>query len=458
MGSKEVSLLVRGIANMFRIAELRKRLFFTFGLLAVYRLGIFVTTPGVDRQAMKSYLESAGGLLSLFNLFSGGALEQLSIFALGIMPYISASIIMQLLAVVIPAIEKLQKEGELGRRKITQYTRYGTILLSVIQGFSIAFYLESIGKGTDPAMGGMGLGLEVVHTPGWGFRLLTVLTLTAGTAFIMWLGEQITERGIGNGISLIIFAGIVARLPDAVVQTLMQFRSGNEELNPTKMLILGVLMIATIAVIVFFERGQRRIPVQYAKRVVGRKIYGGQSTHLPLKVNTSGVIPPIFASSILMFPATVGSWIPPLQKVSEVLDQGGWIYNSLYVALIIFFAYFYTAVTFNPVDVADNMKKHGGYIPGIRPGKKTAEYIDKVLTRITCGGALYLSVVCVLPTIIMNYFSVPFYFGGTSLLIVVGVALDTVQQIEGHLITRNYEGFTGPRGPRIRGRSTRMAA
>lgn len=450
--ASEVSLLNR-IANIFRIAELRKRLLFTLALLAIYRLGIFVTTPGVDRVAMKSYLESAGGLLSLFNLFSGGALEHLSIFALGIMPYISSSIIMQLLGVVIPALEKLQKEGELGRRKITQYTRYGTILLSVIQGFSIAFYLESIGKGTDPAMGRMAAGLEVVHTPGWGFRLLTVLTLTAGTAFIMWLGEQITERGIGNGISLIIFAGIVARLPDATVQTFMQMRSGNEEVNPGKMLFLGVLMIATIAFIVFFERGQRRIPIQYAKRVVGKKIYGGQSTHLPLKVNTSGVIPPIFASSILMFPATVGGWIPALKNVSDVLNRGGWIYNSIYVALIIFFAYFYTAVTFNPVDVADNLKKHGGYIPGVRPGKQTSDYIDKVLTRITFGGAIYLSLVCVLPTIIMNYFGVSFYFGGTSLLIVVGVALDTVQQIEGHLITRNYEGFTGAHGPRIRGRS-----
>jgi preprotein translocase subunit SecY len=448
-------LLTRGIANMFRIAELRKRLLFTFSLLAVYRLGIFVTTPGVDREAMKSYVESSGGLLSLFNLFSGGALEQLSIFALGIMPYISASIILQLLTVVIPALERLQKEGELGRRKITQYTRYGTILLSVIQGFGIAFYLEDIGTGA--AAQGMGLAVRVVHDPGWSFRLLTVITLTAGTAFIMWLGEQITERGIGNGISLIIFAGIVARLPDAVVQTFIQYRHGNQELNETKLLLLGILMVATIAVIVFFERGQRRIPVQYAKRVVGRKIYGGQSTHLPLKVNSAGVIPPIFASSILLFPATLGSWLPWMQKVSAALQDGGWIYNSLYVALIIFFAYFYTAVTFNPVDVADNMKKHGGYIPGIRPGKKTAEHIDKVLTRITFGGAIYLSAVCVLPTIVMNYFSVPFYFGGTSLLIVVGVALDTVQQIEGHLITRNYEGFTGPRGPRIRGR-TRLAA
>ncbi|MBI5542913.1 MAG: preprotein translocase subunit SecY [Deltaproteobacteria bacterium] len=439
---------------MFRIAELRKRLLFTFALLAVYRLGIFITTPGVDREAMKSYIQSSGGLLSLFNLFSGGALEQLSIFALGIMPYISASIILQLLTVVVPALEKLQKEGELGRRKITQFTRYGTIVLSVVQGFGIAFYLEDIGSGR--ATDQVAAAVRVVHSPGWGFRLLTVISLAAGTAFIMWLGEQITERGIGNGISLVIFAGIVARIPDAATQTIYQARSSAQEADATKFIVLALLMVAVIAVIIFFERGQRRIPVQYAKRVVGRKIYGGQSTHLPLKVNSSGVIPPIFASSILMFPATLGSWFPWMQKVNQAIQDGGWIYNALYVALIIFFAYFYTAVTFNPVDVADNMKKHGGYIPGIRPGKKTAEYIDKVLTRITFGGALYLSAVCVLPTILMGYFNVPFYFGGTSLLIVVGVALDTVQQIEGHLITRNYEGFTGPRGPRIRGRA-RMA-
>jgi preprotein translocase subunit SecY len=448
-------LLTRGIANMFRIAELRKRLFFTFALLAVYRLGIFITTPGVDREAMKSYIQSSGGLLSLFNLFSGGALEQLSIFALGIMPYITASIILQLLTVVIPALEKLQKEGELGRRKITQYTRYGTIVLSVVQGFSIAGFLESIGTGGD-ASGALASVTRVVHQPGWGFRLLTVISLAAGTAFIMWLGEQITERGIGNGISLIIFAGIVARLPDAASQTFFQYTSGNGQVSEAGLVVLSLLMIAVIGVIIFFERGQRRIPVQYAKRVVGRKIYGGQSTHLPLKVNSSGVIPPIFASSILLFPTTLGSWFPWMQKVSQAIQDRGWIYNSLYVGMIIFFAYFYTAVTFNPVDVADNMKKHGGYIPGIRPGKKTAEYIDKVLTRITFGGALYLSAVCVLPTLIMSIWNVPFYFGGTSLLIVVGVALDTVQQIEGHLITRNYEGFTGPRGPRIRGR-TRLA-
>jgi len=389
----------------------------------------------------------------MFNMFSGGALEQLSIFALGIMPYISSSIILQLLTVVIPALEKLQKEGDLGRRKITQFTRYGTIILSVIQGFGIAFYLESLGtERADQAMAAMG---KVVQNPGWGFRLLTVLSLTAGTAFIMWLGEQITERGIGNGISLIIFAGIVARIPQAAATTFSTATKAAEQANPSKYIILVLLMVAVIAVIVFFERGQRRIPVQYAKRVVGRKIYGGQSTHLPLKVNSSGVIPPIFASSILMFPATLASWFPFMQKISQTIGSG-WIHHSIYVVMIIFFAYFYTAVTFNPVDVADNMKKHGGYIPGIRPGKKTAEYIDKVLTRITFGGALYLSAVCVLPTIIMNNFQVSFQFGGTSLLIVVGVALDTVQQIEGHLITRNYEGFTGPRGPRIRGR-TRMA-
>ncbi|MFN7130681.1 MAG: preprotein translocase subunit SecY [Myxococcales bacterium] len=442
---------------MFRIAELRKRLIFTLGMLAVYRLGIFITTPGVDREAMKSYVQSTGGLLSLFNLFSGGALEQLSIFALGIMPYISASIILQLLTVVIPALEKLQKEGELGRRKITQYTRYGTIVLSVIQGFGIAFYLEDIGTGGQAADAMVAGAIRVVHEPGWGFRLLTVISLAAGTAFIMWLGEQITERGIGNGISLIIFAGIVARLPDAIAQTLTMYQSGSAELSETKLVLLVALMVAVIGVIIFFERGQRRIPVQYAKRVVGRKIYGGQSTHLPLKVNTAGVIPPIFASSLLLFPATLASWLPIMQPVANVIQDGGWIYNSLFVLLIIFFAYFYTAVTFNPVDVADNMKKAGGYIPGIRPGKKTAEYIDRVLTRITFGGAVYLAAVCVLPTIIINYFGVPFFFGGTGLLIVVGVALDTVQQIEGHLITRNYEGFTGPRGPRIRGR-TRLAA
>jgi preprotein translocase subunit SecY len=435
-------MVISSLANMFRIPELRKRLLFSLGILAVYRLGIFVTTPGVDRIAMRKVVQSSGGLLGLFNLFSGGALEQLSIFALGIMPYISASIILQLLTVVIPALEKMQKEGELGRRKINQYSRYLTIALSVVQGWGIASYLESLRDST---------GVAVVPEPGWSFRLITMISLAAGTAFIMWMGEQITERGIGNGISLIIFAGIVARVPQAIASTYVAYAKG-KQLDEFTILFRTAVMVGVVGVIVFCERGQRRIPVQYAKRVVGRKLYGGQSTHLPLKVNTAGVIPPIFASSILLFPATLASWFPFLQRVSNEMSPGTWIYNVLYVLFIIFFAYFYTAVTFNPVDVADNLKKYGGYIPGIRPGKTTADYIDHVLTRITFGGAVYIAAVCVLPTLLISRFGVPFYFGGTALLIVVGVALDTVQQIEGHLITRHYEGFTGPRGPRIRGR------
>jgi len=437
-------MLTSSLANVFRVPELRKRLLYTLGMLAVYRLGVFVSTPGVDRLAMRKVVASQGGLLGLFNLFSGGALEQLSIFALGIMPYVSASIILQLLTVVIPAVEKMQKEGEVGRRKITQYTRYGTVILAAIQGFGIATYLESL---RDPS------GLSVVSRPGWGFRVLTVISLTAGTAFIMWMGEQITERGVGNGISLIIFAGIVARLPDAIFQLYAAYKAPGAGMDELKLVIMTLFMAAVIGFIVFVERAQRRIPIQYAKRVVGRRTFGGQSTHLPLKVNTSGVIPPIFASSVLLFPATLASWFPFLQRLSDELSPGGWVYNTIYVVFIVFFAYFYTAVTFNPVDVADNLKKYGGYVPGIRPGKKTAEYIDYVLSRITFGGALYLAAVSVLPTVLINQFGVPFYFGGTGLLIVVGVALDTVQQIEGHLITRHYEGFTGPRGPRIRGRT-----
>lgn len=436
--------MFEAIGNIFRIKELRNRLIFTLSLLAVYRLGVFITTPGIDQEAMQGFIQSQGGLLGLFNLFSGGAIEQASIFALGIMPYISSSIIMQLLAVVIPSLERLQKEGELGRRKINQYTRYGTIALAVAQGLGIAFFLESQGIGEE------GMMQSVVLNPGWGFRIMTVITLAAGTAFIMWLGEQITERGIGNGISLIIFAGIVARLPDAVFQTGQWYRTG--QLDELSLFVLAVVIVAAIAAVVFVERGQRRIPVQYAKRVVGRQAVGGQTTHLPLKVNTAGVIPPIFASSILLVPATLASWVPALKGMSDAMQGGGWEYNTIYVLLIVFFAFFYTAVTFNPVDVADNMKKNGGYIPGIRPGKKTAEYIDRVLTRLTTGGSLYLAAVCVLPTILISTFNTPFMFGGTALLIVVGVALDTVQQIEGHLITRHYEGFTGARGPRIRGR------
>jgi len=430
-------------SNLFRIQELRKRLAFTLGLLAVYRIGVFVTLPGVNRVVMKKAIETSGGFLNLFNLFTGGALEQLSIFALGIMPYVSASIILQLLTVVVPALEKLSKEGEMGRRKITQYTRYGTILLSIVQGFGISRYLESVKAGNESVVPD--------DAKGWGFRILTVITLTAGTAFIMWLGEQITERGIGNGISLIIFAGIVARIPQAMLQTWTTFQDKADS-SDVDLLILAAVMLLSIAVITFVERAYRKIPVHYAKRVVGKQTFSGQSTHLPLKVNMAGVIPPIFASSILLFPATLATWIPAFKGFADAMQRGGWIYNGLYVIGIIFFAYFYTAVTFNPVDVADNLKKYGGYIPGIRPGKKTADYIDHVLSRITFGGAVYMAAVCVLPSVLITKYNVPFQFGGTAPLIVVGVALDTVQQIESHLITRHYEGFTGPRGPRIRGR------
>jgi len=422
-----------GFQNIFKIPELKKRIFYTLALLTVYRIGVHVPTPGIDTVALASFFAKAQGtLLGLFDMFSGGALERLSVFALGIMPYISASIILQLLTVVVPHLERLSKEGEQGRKKITQYTRYGTVILSIIQGFGISVGLESMAS---PG------GAPVVIDPGWGFRLMTVITLTSGTAFIMWLGEQITERGIGNGISLIIFAGIVARMPNAIGNTFRLVSTG--EMSIFAVLILLVLMIAVVGFIIFVEQGQRRIPVQYAKRVVGRRMYGGQSTHLPLKVNTAGVIPAIFASSIIMFPATIASFIaiPWVQSIADAMRPGNWIYQILFVGFIFFFCYFYTAVTFNPVDVADNMKKHGGYIPGIRPGKRTADYIDRVLTRITLGGAIYVSAVCVLPSILISRFNVPFYFGGTALLIVVGVSIDTISQIESHMLTRHYEGF-----------------
>ncbi len=425
--------MIGGFKNITKIPELQKKIIFTFLLLAVYRIGVHVPTPGIDTQALAALFEQAkNSLLGLFDMFAGGALSTLSVFALGIMPYISASIILQLLTVAVPHLEKLSKEGEAGRRKITQYTRYGTVLLSIIQGFGIAVGLENMAGPT---------GLSIVISPGWAFRLMTVITLTAGTSFIMWLGETITEKGIGNGISLIIFAGIVCRGPEAVINTFRLLSTG--EMGIFFVVILLVLMIAVVGVIVFVESAQRRIPVQYAKRVIGRKMYGGQTTHLPLKVNTAGVIPPIFASSIIMFPATIANFVPHpwMQAVSGFLMPGKIVYEALYVALIIFFCYFYTAVTFNPVNVADNMKKHGGYVPGIRPGKKTAEYIDTVLTRLTFSGAIYVSAVCVLPSILISRFNVPFYFGGTALLIVVGVALDTAGQIETHLLTRQYEGF-----------------
>ena len=434
--------MIEAFQNIFRIPELKKRVLYSLGMLAVYRVGCHIPTPGIDSKALAHFFAQARGtLLGLFDMFSGGALEKLTVFALGIMPYISSSIIFQLLTVVIPAIEKLSKEGEAGRKKIIQYTRYGTIVLSVVQGLGISIGLESM---RGPA------GELVVPNPGWGFRLMTVITLTAGTAFIMWLGEQMSEKGIGNGISLIIFAGIIARIPNAIANTGRLIKTG--QLSLFVIIFVMVLMFAVIAAIVYVERGQRRLPIHYAKRVVGLKSYGGQTSHLPLKVNMAGVIPPIFASSIIMFPATIANFIniPWVQKAAKSLTPGNWAYNIFYVAFIIFFCYFYTAVSFNPVDVAENVKKHGGYIPGVRPGKETSDYLDRVLTKLTFAGALYISAVCVLPSILVGKFNLPFYFGGTALLIAVGVGMDTAAQIESHLITRSYEGFM--RGVRVRGR------
>lgn len=427
-----------GFQNLFKLPELKKRIVTTLMLLLVYRIGVHVPTPGINADALADiFSKYGGGIVGMFNMFSGGALERLSVFALGIMPYISASIILQLMTVVVPHLEQLKKEGEQGQKKITQYTRYGTVLLSVIQGFGISVGLEA---------------MHVVSTPGWGFRIMTVITLTAGTAFIMWLGEQITERGIGNGISLIIFAGIIANMPAAVVSTFRLVSSG--EMGLFSVLLLIAMMVSVMWFIIFMETAQRRIPVEYAKRVVGRKVYGGQSSHLPLKINTSGVIPPIFASSIIVFPTTVASFfpdIPVMQTISNLMAPGSLLYTIIFVAFIAFFCFFYTAIQFNPTDVAENMKKNGGYIPGIRPGKRTADYIDKVLTRITVVGAVYVSAICVLPTLLITKAHVPFYFGGTALLIVVGVAIDTVAQMESHLVMRNYSGFLGD-GKQIKGR------
>jgi len=422
-----------GLQRAANIPELRRRVLFTLIMLAVYRMGVQIPTPGINGEALSAFFtQNASTLFGMFNMFSGGALENFSIFALGIMPYISASIIMQLLTVVIPQLEALKKEGPAGTRKITQYTRYGTIFLSIIQGTFIAVGLEGM---TGPG------GEAIVLEPGIQFKLMTVLTLTSGTAFIMWLGEQMTERGIGNGISLIIFAGIVASIPSAIVNSIQLVNAGEISLFFVPFLVL--FMLGVIATIVFFETSQRRIPIQYAKRVVGRKVYGGQSSHLPLKINIAGVIPPIFASSIMMFPATIGSFIQIdwVQRVSAAMSPGTVYYYICYIVMIVFFCFFYTAVTFKPDDVAENLKKNGGFVPGIRPGKKTAEFIDKVLTRLTVVGAIYLSTVCVLPTILISKFNIPFFFGGTALLIVVGVGIDTISQIESHLHMRNYEGF-----------------
>ena len=461
--------MIDSLKNIFAVSDLRKRVLFTLGLLAVYRIGSKIPTPGINPEALAQLMQSAAttGVFGLYDMFSGQNLSQMTIFALGIMPYISASIILQLLTVVWPYLERLSKEGELGRRKITQYTRYGTIVLSVVQAMGIAIFLE---RNTDIAGG-----LPLVYSTGWGFRLMTVLTLTTGSAFVMWLGEQITERGIGNGMSLIIYAGIVVGLPSAVFITLEQLRTGQIGLLTLAFLI--VLMAAVIAAIVFVERAHRRVTVQYAKRVVGRRQYGGSSTHIPLKVNTGGVIPVIFASSILAFPATFAPMMDinnPFRRALDQLGMGMPLHDLLYVAGIIFFCYFYTAIIFNPDDVAENMRKYGGFIPGIRPGKRTAEHIDTILTRITLVGAIYLALIAILPQFLITGFKVnqipvigdrlyaalpqfftqglgvQFYFGGTSLLIIVGVAMDTVQQVESQLIMRHYDGFM--KKTRIRGR------
>jgi len=425
--------LLEGLGGVSKIPELQRRILITLLLLAVYRIGVFIPTPGIDNTALLAFFEHArGSMMGLMDLFTGGALSSFSIFALGIMPYITSSIILSLLTVAIPHLEKLSKEGESGRRKITQYTRYGTVGLSIIQGFGIAWGLQQMASPT---------GAPIVLHAGWGFIIMTIITLTSGTAFLMWLGETMTEKGIGNGISLIIFAGIVCRLPAGISRTWSLYSMG--EIHFLMVVLLGIFMVAVIGAIVYVEAAQRRIPVQYAKRIVGRKMYGGQATHLPLKINSSGVIPPIFASSVIMFPATIANFAPAgmMKTISGYLMPGRLGYEILFVALIFFFCFFYTAVTIKPDDIAENMKKFGGYVPGIRPGKKTAEYIEEILERLTFSGAIYVSIICVLPSVLISKFNTPFYFGGTSLLIVVGVAMDTASQIESHLLTRQYEGF-----------------
>ena len=421
------------IQNIFRIEELRQRIYFTLAILFVFRLGAHIPTPGIDGVALTAFFEAQqGSILRFFDMFTGGALARLTVFALGVMPYISASIIMQLLTVVFPYLERLSKEGEAGRKKITIYTRYGTIVLSLVQAFGISAGLESMA-----APDGSPVVISTMNT--WGFRGLTVITLTAGTAFLMWVGEQINERGIGNGISLIIFAGIVVDIPGAIINSIRLVQT--DQIQPILLIIVGVLMVLVIFAVIFMETAYRKIPVQYAKRMQGNRMYGGQSSHLPLKINSSGVIPPIFASSILAFPATITGFItiPWVQAVSAQLMPGRLLYSLLFVIMIFFFAFFYTAIQFNPVKIAEEMKRHGGYIPGIRPGKKTAEYVNGVLSRLTFGGAIYLAAVCILPSILFVAFNVPFSFGGTALLIVVGVGLDLVNQIEAFLLNQNYD-------------------
>ena len=421
------------LQNIFRIPELKRRVLFTVALLCVYRLGGHVPTPGVNSEALVSaFASQTNSLFGLYDLFVGGSFAKATVFALGIMPYISVSIIFQLLGAVIPYFEKLQKEGEEGRKKITQYTRVGTVALAAMQSLAFAKFLESMGSA----------GVPVVSHPGIGFQLMTMITQTAGTILIMWLGEQITEKGIGNGISLIIFIGIVARFPADIINSVRALRVGT--LSPIVAALMLAIMIGVIAAVVAMTQAQRKIPVQYAKRVVGRKMYGGQSTHIPLRVNTAGVIPIIFAQSLIMLPSTLAIYFhgnAAIQAIAGWFAHGTWIYVVVYSLTIIFFTYFYTAIVLNPIDMADNMKKYGGFVPGIRPGRKTAEYIDRILSRITLPGAVFLALIAVLPDILIRRFNVPFYFGGTSVLIVVGVALDTLQQIESHLIMRHYEGF-----------------
>lgn len=433
----------RNIGAIPRIPELNKRLLFTAVMLIVYRLGVFVPIPGIDpEQILKLFEQTKGTIFDILNMFSGGALQRASVFALGVMPYITSSIIMSLLVKAFPSLEAMQKEGEAGRRKINQYSRYGTVLICLVQGFMLAVTLE----------GGIGSGATVVKEAGWTFRIMTVLTLTAGSLFVMWIGEQITERGIGNGISLIIAASIVVGLPGGLWNIIRLISTG--EMTVFGVALILAMLVLIVGFIVFMERSYRKIPVQYPRRVVGRKVFGGQSSHLPLKTNTAGVIPPIFASSLLIFPATILTFInvPFLRNLSDLLFQNLIVYNIIFAGLIIFFAYFYTAIIYNPDDLADNLRKNGGFIPGIRPGKKTSEYIDRILGRITFIGAVYVAFICVIPSLLQREpFNLPFHFGGTSLLIVVGVTLDFVQQIESFLITHSYEGFVrkkGMKGPR----------
>jgi len=431
------------LRNIFKIPELRRRVLITLGLILAYRIGRHIPLPGVNADVLTSFFQAQKGtLFGLFDLFSGGNLTRATIFALGIMPYISSSIIFQLLVTVIPYLEKLSKEGESGRKKITQYTRYGTVVLSVFQASAIGLWLEGLAPS----------GVPVVASTGWGFRLMTILTLTAGTAFIMWLGEKITEFGVGNGISLIIFAGIVSAMPGGTIRTVNNLIHG--EMDIVTLIVILAVMVAVVMAVVYMQQAQRRIRVQYAKRIVGRKVYGGQSTHIPIRVNTAGVIPVIFASSIIMFPQTILTFVGGrggvVEQIAQMLTPGQWLYVVFDVILIVFFTYFYTAVVLNPQDMAENMKKYGGFIPGIRPGKNTAQYIDRIITRITLAGALFLAAIDVMPTILIRFMKVPFYFGGTGLLIVVGVALDTMRQIESHLLMRHYDGFV--KKGRIRGR------